>query len=178
MLYVFVISVTQPCKYGGVNRFMWLPFIPHPMERPARHFRDQGGQTPLPYLPRADRSCLIPPGGRDAGRRNWTGAGRSGRPWPYRKLPIPRAQEAKAQVVVPVAGFVPVPIGTPDVPRFVVPAAATDHPVGPSLLNDSDTRRHTHVRAEIAQMPDNAGCALNGGFLVNVPALPLFHDNT
>ena len=66
-------------------------------------------------------------GMREAGTgRGW---GRSGPPWRRRIQPVPRAQEAKAQVVVPVGRVVPVAIGAAYVPRFVVPAAAADHPV-------------------------------------------------
>jgi hypothetical protein len=45
-------------------------------------------------------------------------------------LHFPRIDEAEAQVVVRVRSRVPVTIGAPNVPGFVVPAAATVHAIG------------------------------------------------
>lgn len=46
----------------------------------------------------------------------------------------PRAQKAEAQIVVPVAGRVVVPICRPAVPGVIVPAAAAFHPVRTAFI--------------------------------------------
>ena len=81
--------------------------------------------------------------------------------------PIPRAHEAEAQVVVPVVRFVPVAIGTTNVPRFVVPAAAPVHPVRSATYRSRLPKSillcpcfNSHARAEVAQMTYNTGKAL------------------